>query len=87
MRPHEETWSAVGDVLCFSSRKWWPQAPMPEPGIYGISPARAKLAAQAPAMARELLGLLTQDESMHRSAWMLTRQRLEDILRDAGVIP
>ena len=57
MRPHEETWAAASAVVVRDDGQWVARF-SPSPGVSpDVEAARAQLAAQAPAMARLLLGI------------------------------
>lgn len=80
MKAHEETWRAddqgylrneKGDCIFIGDAM----------GDGLAEPARAKLAAQAPAMARELRGLYNLEGKP------IPFERITQILRDAGVLP
>lgn len=90
MSPHEETWTVRENsdgqvfVMCGEQVIGEVDGDFPEPAT-----CRAKLAAQAPAMARALLRVI-EDERRELSSGgrtFLQAGDLEQILREAGVIP
>lgn len=82
MKTHEEAWEAVGTSIHVDGTKTWAKFDMNELSAqdYQAALARAKLAAQAPAMARLLLEV---DASAIGSRF----PEIVNVLRSAGVIP
>jgi hypothetical protein len=83
MKPHEETWSAK-DFWITSDDRYAREEVAHIFGERSIADARAKLAAQAPAMAKLLLRLSAFSRGYPNS---LTQIEVDLVLRDAGVVP
>lgn len=94
MKPHEETWEIdEGDAYCAEldhvagvtvSGSPSEHVVVTDSGVYGPTRARAKLLAQAPAMARLLLKVVSARYD-GRTTFDLTDA--EDVLRSAGIDP
>lgn len=87
MKPHEEEWSHHGslrtDVVHLTRVDG--QGNTVSLGTVDSEP-RAKLAAQAPAMARLLLKLQSRDTCTCACGSVTEAQETETVLRDAGVL-
>lgn len=94
MKPHEETWAALRNtVRCGKSEQVAVfSSDLPGATAIGLDTARAKLAAQAPAMARLLLENVLEGPRLELRAnedgrWADFESQVRKELRAAGVIP
>jgi len=84
-KPHEETWTATPDAV-----ECGPDDYARFDGPYEMAAARARLAAQAPAMARILLEIASLSEGVGDVRSALgdeTCEEIRSVLRAAGVLP
>lgn len=82
MKPHEETWVAEGAEILTGAPARAVLAVVDREGTRESDHARARLAAQAPAMSRLLLEARAE---IRGEGW--GTENIDNVLRDAGVIP
>ncbi len=89
MKPYQETWTQqIGDGAFELFLEDGGRIAFVEGGNAGTDEARAQLAAQAPALARWMLGFLSMTMDPATAAfWKSEREEVERILSEAGVIP
>lgn len=91
MKPWEETWAVVETVVSRDDGQWLARF-SPSPGVSpDFEAARARMAAQAPEMARMLLRLQHAPENGGACAWCGCMDCYPDcelgaVLRAAGVV-
>lgn len=91
MKPWEEDWDAVGTSVNLGDDRWAKfefntLAELTDPNSYAATLARAKLAAQAPVMARRLLAWTTEC-GCKQSPACPDCEADRAVLRSAGVLP